>query len=50
MARCSSSPRSTALGACLGTVDNNTVLPVFCDPASPAAAWQGTVMFKSVAT
>ncbi|CFE47638.1 Uncharacterised protein [Mycobacterium tuberculosis] len=50
LARCSSSPRSTALGACLGTVDNNTVLPVFCDPASPAAAWQGTVMFKSVAT
>ena len=45
-----SSPRSTAFGACLGTVDSSTVLPVFCGPASPAAALHGTVMFRSVAT
>ncbi|CNL16811.1 Uncharacterised protein [Mycobacterium tuberculosis] len=45
-----SSPRSTALGACLGTVDSNTVLPAFCGPVRPAAAWHGTLMFSSVAT
>ena len=50
LTRSMSSPRSTALGACLGTVDSSTVLPRFCGPASPAAALHGTVMFRSVAT
>src|SRR6516165_4920673 len=45
-----SSPRSTAFGACLGTVDNSTVLPAFCGPARPAAASHGTLTFNSVAT
>jgi arabinosyltransferase C len=38
LARWMSNPRSTALGACLGTVDNSTVLELFGEPASPAAA------------
>ena len=50
LARWMSSPRSTAFGACLGTVDSSTVLPAFAGPASPAAAWHGTVTFRSVAT
>ena len=50
LTRSMSSPRSTALGACLGTVDSSTVLPWFCGPASPAAARHGTEMSRSVAT
>ena len=50
LTRSISRPRSTALGACLGTVDSRTVLPAFCGPASPAAAWHGTLMVRSVAT
>ena len=45
-----SRPRSTALGACLGTVDSRTVLPAFSGPASPAAALHGMLIVKSVAT
>ena len=41
-----SSPRSTALGACFGTVDSSTVR----GPVRPAAALHGMVMFRSVAT
>ncbi len=47
LTRSISSPRSTAFGACLGTVDSSTVLP---GPVSPAAALHGTVMVRSVAT
>ncbi|SHS79878.1 Uncharacterised protein [Mycobacteroides abscessus subsp. abscessus] len=39
-------PRSTALGACLGTVDSNTLLCA----SRPLAAAQGTVMVRSVGT
>ena len=46
LARWINRPRSTALGACLGTVDSNTVLVEL----SPAAALQGTVMVSSVGT
>ena len=44
--RSMSRPRSTALGACLGTVDSSTVLPVFSGPTSPAAALHGTVIVQ----
>ena len=44
LTRSMSRPRSTAFGACLGTVDSSTVLLAFSGPASPAAARHGTVM------
>ena len=53
LVRWMSRPRSTALGACLGTVDSSTVFPVFgpvVSAVSPAAAWHGTLMDRSVAT
>ena len=50
LTRSMSSPRSMALGACLGTVDNSTVRPRFCGPVRPAAALHGTVIVRSVAT
>ena len=36
-----SRPRSTALGACFGTVESSTVLLAFSGPTSPAAARHG---------
>jgi hypothetical protein len=50
LTRSMSRPRSTALGACFGTVDSSTERPRLSGPASPAAALQGTVMVRSVAT
>ena len=47
LARWMSSPRSTAFGACLGTVDNSTVLPAFCRPGQSGGglARHGDVQF-----